>query len=107
MYLAEQEKTSKAIQSLQDNNHVGNVQPTSRKQLEFQDMFQIDFRNIDQNLPKSIRPVFSQDGFKIGKSYIEVDKERRLMQVQGKHNIYAITQGLVDFDFWKVMTQYI
>ena len=49
---------------------------TPKKQIEFQDTFQIDFRNIDQDLPKSIRPVFSQDGFKIGKAYIEVDKSR-------------------------------
>ena len=37
---------------------------TPKKQIEFQDTFQIDFRNIDQDLPKSIRPVFSQDGLK-------------------------------------------
>ena len=55
---------------------------TPKKQIEFQDTFQIDFRNIDQDLPKSVRPVFSQDGFKIGKAYIEVDKGRRLMRVQ-------------------------
>ena len=64
--LAEQQRTRKAIQSLQDD--------TPKKKIEFQDTFQIDFRNIDQDLPKSIRPVFSQDGFKIGKAYIEVDK---------------------------------
>ena len=68
--LAEQERTRKAIESLQDSNK----ETTPKKQIEFQDTFQIDFRNIDQDLPKSIRPVFSQDGFKIGNAYIEVDK---------------------------------
>ena len=72
--LAEQERTHKAIESLQDSKVT-----TPKKQIEFQDTFQIDFRNIDQDLPKSIRPVFSQDGFKIGNTYIEVDKGRRLM----------------------------
>ena len=51
--LAEQERMRKVIESLQDN--------TPKKQIEFQDTFQIYFRNIDQDLPKSIRPVFSQD----------------------------------------------
>ena len=60
--LAEQERTRKAIESLQDSNK----ETTPKKQIEFQDTFQISFRNIDQDLPKSIRPVFSQDGFKIG-----------------------------------------
>ena len=60
----------KAIESLQDSNK----ETTPKKQIEFQDTFQIDFRNINQDLPKSIRPVFSQDGFKIGNVYIEVDK---------------------------------
>ena len=60
--LAEQERTRKAIESLQDNKHVEETTP--KKQIEFQDTFQIDFRNIDQDLPKSIRPVFSQDGLK-------------------------------------------
>ena len=78
--LDEQERTRKAIESLQDSNK----ETTPKKQIEFQDTFHIDFRNIDQDLPKSIRPVFSQDGFKIGKAYIEVDKGRRLMRVHGK-----------------------
>ena len=58
--LTEQERTRKAIESLQD--HVEETTP--KKQIEFQDTFQIDFISIDQDLPKSIRPVFSQDGFK-------------------------------------------
>ena len=72
--LAEQERMCKAIESLQDSNNKHMEETTPKKQIEFQDTFQIDFRNIDQDLPKSIRPVFSQDGFKIGKAYIEVDK---------------------------------
>ena len=67
--LAEQERMRKAIESLQDRKET-----TPKKQIEFQDTFQIGFKNIDQDLPKSIRPVFSQDGFKIGNTYIEVDK---------------------------------
>ena len=47
-------------------------------------------------MPKPIRPVFSQDGFKTGKAYIEVDKEQCLMQVHNKCNTYEITQELVD-----------
>ena len=31
---------------------------TPKKQIEFQDTFQIDFRNIDQDLPKSISDLF-------------------------------------------------
>ena len=96
--LAAQEKTREAIDSLSstlvDNEQLSQIPP--KKQIEFQDTFQIDFRNIDQNLPKSIRPVFSQDGFKIGRVYIEVDREQRLMRVHGKQNTYAITQELVD-----------
>ena len=47
--LAEQERTRKAIESLQYNNkHVEETTP--KKQIEFQDTFQIDFRNIDQDL---------------------------------------------------------
>ena len=65
--LAEQERMRKAIESLQDSNNKHMEETTPKKQIEFQDTFQIDFRNIDQDLPKSIRPVFSQDGFKIGK----------------------------------------
>ena len=68
--LAEQERMHKAIESLQD--HIEKTTP--KKQIEFQDTFQIDFINIDQDLPKSIRPVFSQDSFKIENAYIEVDK---------------------------------
>ena len=67
--LAEQERMRKAIEPLQDREET-----TPKKQIEFQDTFHIVFRNIDQDLPKSIRPVFSQDGFKIGNAYIEVDK---------------------------------
>ena len=96
--LAAQEKTIEAIDSLSstlvDNKQLSQIPP--KKQIEFQDTFQIDFRNIDQNLPKSIRPVFSQDGFKIGRVYIEVDREQRLMRVHGKQNTYTITQELVD-----------
>ena len=102
--LAEQERTRKAIESLQDNKHVEETTP--KKQIEFQDTFQIDFRNIDQDLPKSIRPVFSQDGFKIGKAYIEVDKGRRLMRVHGKRSAYEITQQLVDLIKGKPLRDY-
>ena len=103
--LAEQERTRKAIESLQYNNkHVEETTP--KKQIEFQDTFQIDFRNIDQDLPKSIRPVFSQDGFKIGKAYIEVDKGRRLMRVRGKRSAYEITQELVDLIKGKPLRDY-
>ena len=77
-----------------------------KKQIEFQDKFQIDFRNIDQDLPKSIRPVFSQDVFKIGKAYIEVDKGRRLMRVHGKRSAYEITQELVDLIKGKSLHDY-
>ena len=96
--LAEQEKTREAIDSLGNTlMESKQVSPsTPRKQLEFQDAFHIDFRNIDQNLPKSIRPVFSQDGFKIGKAYIEVDREQRMMRVHGKERTYEITQDLID-----------
>ena len=100
--LAEQERTRKAIESLQDSNK----ETTPKKQIEFQDTFQIDFRNIDQDLPKSIRPVFSQDGFKIGKAYIEVDKGRRLMRVHGKRSAYEITQELVDLIKGKPLRDY-
>ena len=89
--LAEQERPRKAIESLQDREET-----TPKKQIEFQDTFHIDFRNIDQDLPKSIRPVFSQGGFKIGNAYIEVDKGRRLMRVCSKRSAYEITQELVD-----------
>ena len=94
--LAKQERTRKAIESLQDNNNKHMEETALKKQIEFQDTFQIDFRNIDQDLPKSIKPVFSQDGFKIGKAYIEVDKGRRLMQVCGKRSAYEIIQEHVD-----------
>ena len=100
--LAEQERTRKAIESLQDSNK----ETTPKKQIEFQDTFQIDFRNIDQDLPKSIRPVFSQDGFKIGNAYIEVDKGRRLMRVRGKRSAYEITQELVDLIKGKPLRDY-
>ena len=100
--LAEQERTRKAIESLQDNKET-----TPKKQIEFQDTFQIDFRNIDQDLPKSIRPVFSQDGFKIGNAYIEVDKGRRLMRVHGKRSAYEITQELVDLIKGKPLRDYL
>ena len=100
--LAEQERTRKAIESLQDSNK----ETTPKKQIEFQDTFQIDFRNIDQDLPKSIRPVFSQDGFKIGNAYIEVDKGRRLMRVHGKRSAYEITQELVDLIKGKPLRDY-
>ena len=102
--LAEQERTRKAIESLQYNKHVEETTP--KMQIEFQDTFQIDFRNIDQDLPKSIRPVFSQDGFKIGKAYIEVDKGRRLMRVRGKRSAYEITQELVDLIKGKPLRDY-
>ena len=88
--LAEQERTRKAIESLQDSNK----ETTPKKQIEFQDTFQIDFRNIDQDLPKSIRPVFSQDGFKIGNAYIEVDKGRRLMRVHGNAVLMRLLNNL-------------
>ena len=101
--LAEQERTRKAIESLQDSNK---EETTPKKQIEFQDTFQIDFRNIDQDLPKSIRPVFSQDGFKIGNAYIEVDKGRRLMRVHGKRSAYEITQELVDLIKGKPLRDY-
>ena len=100
--LAEQERTHKAIESLQDSNK----ETTPKNQIEFQDTFQIDFRNIDQDLPKSIRPVFSQDGFKIGNAYIEVDKGRRLMRVHGKRSAYEITQELVDLIKGKPLRDY-
>ena len=100
--LAEQERTRKAIESLQDSNK----ETTPKKQIEFQDTFQIDFRNIDQDLPKSIRPVFSQDGFKIGNAYIEVDKGRRLMRVHGKRSAYEITQELADLIKGKPLRDY-
>ena len=69
--LAEQERTRKAIESLQDNNNKHTEETTPKKQIVFQETFQIDFRNIDQDLPKSVRPVFSQDGFKIGKATLK------------------------------------
>ena len=100
--LAEQERTRKAIESLQESNK----ETTPKKQIEFQDTFQIDFRNIDQDLPKSIRPVFSQDGFKIGNAYIEVDKGRRLMRVRVKRSAYEITQQLVDLIKGKPLRDY-
>ena len=99
--LAEQERTRKAIELLQDREET-----TPKKQIEFQDTFQIDFRNIDQDLPKSIRPVFSQDGFKIGNAYIEVDKGRRLMRVHGKRSACEITQELVDLIKGKPLRNY-
>ena len=105
-YLAEQERTCKAIESLQDNNNKHMEEITPKKQIEFQDTFQIDFRNIDQDLPKSIRPVFSQDGFKIGKAYIEVDKGRRLMRVHGKCSAYEIAQELVNLIKSKLLHDY-
>ena len=89
--VTEQQKTNEAIATLNES-----LQVTPKKQLEFQKTFEIDFRNIDQNLPKSIRPVFSQDGFKIGKAYIQVDREHRLLRVHGKQNTFQITQELVD-----------
>ena len=70
--------------------------PIDEKTKEFEDTFSIDFRNIDQSLPKSIRPVFSQDGFRIGAKFIEVDRSKRLMRVHEKRNVYQITQELVD-----------
>ena len=100
--LTEQERAHKAIESLQD--HVEETTP--KKQIEFQDTFQIDFRNIDQDLPKSIRPIFSQDRFKIGKAYIEVDKGRCLMRVCGKHNAYETTEELVDLIKGKPLHDY-
>ena len=57
-------------------------------------------------MPKSIRPVFSQDGFKIGKAYIEVDKGRCLMRVRGKHSAYKITQEFVDLIKGKPLRDY-
>ena len=104
--LGDQERTCKAIESLQDNNNKHMEETTPKKQIEFQDKFQIDFRNIDQDLPKSIRPVFSQDGFKIGKVYIEVDKGQCLMRVRGKHSAYEITQQLVDLIKGKPLHDY-
>ena len=105
--LAEQERTREAIEALgNSNNKQLETSEIPKKQIEFQDTFQIDFRNIDQDLPKSIRPVFSQDGFKIGKAYIEVDKERRLMRVRGKRSAYEITQQLVDLIKGKPLHDY-
>ena len=105
--LAEQERTREAIEALgNSNNKQLETSEIPKKQIEFQDTFQIDFRNIDQDLPKSIRPVFSQDGFKIGKSYIEVDKGRRLMRVRGKRSAYEITQQLVDLIKGKPLHDY-
>ena len=46
--LAEQERTRKAIESLQDGNNKHMEQTTPKEHIEFQDTFQIDFRNIDQ-----------------------------------------------------------
>ena len=100
--LVEQERTRNAIESLQDHAE----ETTPKKQIEFQDTFHIDFRNIDQDLPKSIRPVFSQDGFKIGNAYIEVDKGRCLMQVHSKRSAYEITQELVDLIKGKPLRDY-
>ena len=57
-------------------------------------------------MPKSIRPVFCQDGFKIGNAYIEVDKGRRLMRVHNKHSAYEITQELVDLIKGKPLRDY-
>ena len=57
-------------------------------------------------MPKSIRPVFSQDGFKIGNTYIEVHKGRRLMRVRGKRSVYEITQELVDLIKGKPLRDY-
>ena len=96
--LAEQEKTREAIESLKvaPKPVLKQSPDTPKKQIEFQNTYQIDFRNIDQTLPKSIRPVFSQDGFKIGKATIELDRQQRLMRVEGKHRTYEITQDLVD-----------
>ena len=47
--LAEQERMCKAIESLQDNNNKYMEETIPKK---FQDTFQIDFRNIDQDLQK-------------------------------------------------------
>ena len=94
--IAEQVKTREAIESLALGGTKQENLSTPKKQIEFQDTFHIDFRNIDQNLPKSLRPVFSQDGFQIGKEYIDVDRENRLMRVHGKHKTYAISQELID-----------
>ena len=67
--LAEQERMCKAIESLQDNNikHMEETTPKSKSS------FKIHSRLISgtSTRTKSIRPVFSQDGFKIGKAYIE------------------------------------
>jgi len=107
--LDEQKKTCEAIDSLaigDKKKRILSIESTSKKQVEFQDTFDIDFGNIDQNLPKSIIPVFSQDGIQIGKAYIEVDREKRLMRVQGKQNTYAITQELVDLIKEKPLDNY-
>ena len=96
----------KTIESLHDSNNKHMEETIPKKKIEFQDTFQIDFRNIDQDLPKSIRPVFSQDGFKIGNAYIEVDKGRRLMRVHGKRSAYEITQELFDLIKGKPLRDY-
>ena len=69
---------------------------SNEKQQRFERIYQIDFRGIDQSLPKSIRPVFTPEGFKIGSKFIEVNPETRQMRVQGQERIYDITQELID-----------
>ena len=100
--LSEQEKTIAAIEGLKvavsDRASKGAppIEGSQEKRRSFEEQYKIDFRGIDQNLPKSIRPVFQQDGFKIGHEMIEVNPQTRQMRVQGRKQIYDITQDLVD-----------
>ena len=96
--LTEQEKvkdeTISAIKDLKES-HTPAIESTE-KQRRFERSYQVDFRGIDQSLPKSIRPVFTPEGFKIGSRYIEVNPETKQMRVHGEKRVYDITQDLVD-----------
>ena len=96
----EQEKakdeTIAAIKALGGPPTAGRPLESNEKQQRFERTYQIDFRGIDQSLPKSIRPVFTPEGFKIGSKFIEVNPETRQMRVQGQERIYDITQELID-----------
>ena len=91
--IQEQEQNTDRIIAAIDKQ---NPEHNRKKIKEFENTFSIDFRNIDQNLSKSIRPVFGQDGFKIGAKFIEVDSSKQRMRVEGSRNEYQITQELVD-----------
>lgn len=103
--IAEQEKTKdetiaaiedlKATISEHPKGHLA-IEGSQEKRRLFEEQYRIDFRGIDQNLPKTIRPVFQQDGFKIGNRVMEVNPERRQMRVHGEEQIYDITQELID-----------